>query len=208
MSVLNEFVLVLSKGWQPIDTITVRAAFGRLFSGNVFFMDEDDYSLHDVEAWLALPVTDERHLRTNHDKVRVPEVIVMRSGYSPDRNKLNFGRRNLLKRDRGTCQYCGEQPSNSKLTMDHVIPRSKGGPKSWQNCVLACLDCNGVKGDKSLAESGLKLIDRPELKTLHPDQPNLWKKIYEPNWSPVYKVPSKSMKQSWRKFVHEKDLMS
>jgi 5-methylcytosine-specific restriction endonuclease McrA len=65
----------------------------------------------------------------------------------------------IYKRDHNKCQYCG---STSRLTIDHIIPRSKGGGDSWFNLVVACSTCNTKKGDKLLEHSGLKLIKQPK----------------------------------------------
>ena len=62
--------------------------------------------------------------------------------------------RGVLARDRETCQYCGTQPGKSSLTVDHVIPRSKGGPSSWENIVASCAPCNRRKGDRRKVNRG------------------------------------------------------
>ena len=64
-------------------------------------------------------------------------------------NAVTFSRRNIYKRDRYTCQYCGVQPGSEELTIDHVLPRSRGGTSTWENCVLACLECNKRKADRT-----------------------------------------------------------
>jgi 5-methylcytosine-specific restriction endonuclease McrA len=80
----------------------------------------------------------------------------------PFRNVL-LNRQNIFKRDKGECQYCG---SRKNLTIDHVIPKSKGGKTNWMNLITACHRCNVIKGDKTPEQVGL------ELKTL-PFKPNL-----------------------------------
>ncbi|MDZ4833287.1 MAG: HNH endonuclease [Candidatus Melainabacteria bacterium] len=80
------------------------------------------------------------------------QVFVPYSPISPNRH-------NIFARDRQTCQYCGGK--GMELTLDHVIPRSKGGPDSWENLVTACHKCNGRKGDQSLSESGMTLLAKP-----------------------------------------------
>lgn len=64
----------------------------------------------------------------------------------------------IYKRDKNSCQYCG---ATTKLTIDHVIPRSKGGEDSWDNLVVACSSCNVKKGDKMLEQTNLKLRKQP-----------------------------------------------
>jgi len=64
----------------------------------------------------------------------------------------------IYKRDGHKCQYCG---ATRRLTIDHVIPRSKGGKDTWQNLVVACSKCNTLKGDKFLEQTGMKLLRKP-----------------------------------------------
>ena len=66
---------------------------------------------------------------------------------------VSFSRRNIFKRDHWTCQYCGRQPGGDELTIDHVVPRSQGGVSTWENCVLACIDCNKRKADRTPAQA-------------------------------------------------------
>ncbi|MEM0951383.1 MAG: HNH endonuclease [Cyanobacteria bacterium P01_H01_bin.74] len=71
---------------------------------------------------------------------------------------IPISRRNIMHRDNYACQYCGRQ---TELTIDHVIPRSKGGQNTWNNVVVACQRCNTLKGSKTIKESGLKLMNKP-----------------------------------------------
>lgn len=91
----------------------------------------------------------------------VPEVIALRSydGY-PVRG-VSFTRRNVYKRDGHTCQYCGGRPGLHELTIDHVIPRSRGGASSWENCVTACRPCNARKANRLAHELNLTLRKPP-----------------------------------------------
>lgn len=82
-------------------------------------------------------------------RVRVPEVIVLTSYDRLPSNAVTFSRRNIFKRDRFTCQYCGKQPGSEELTIDHVLPRAQGGTSTWENCVLACIECNAKKADRT-----------------------------------------------------------
>jgi 5-methylcytosine-specific restriction endonuclease McrA len=72
-----------------------------------------------------------------------------------------------LLRDRNTCQFCGAVFPSSELTLDHVVPRSRGGRSSWENLVACCYRCNNSKGDRTPEEAGLKLARRPRPFTLH-----------------------------------------
>jgi 5-methylcytosine-specific restriction endonuclease McrA len=91
----------------------------------------------------------------------VPEVIALRTydGY-PVRG-VSFTRRNVYKRDGHTCQYCGGRPGLHELTIDHVIPRSRGGASTWENCVTACRPCNARKANRLAHELDLTLRKPP-----------------------------------------------
>lgn len=191
MSILSEPVLVLNKNWMPIETCTVRRAFEKLFAGNAKFLNPDDSSLHDFMTWAELPVADgQPSLTTTQMNIRAPEVIVLfKSPGSPKKREVvAYSRRNVAVRDNHTCQYCGNKPSAKELTIDHVHPKKHGGQSSWTNCVVSCWDCNSLKADRPLAESGLKLRSIPRV----------------PNWSPTYRINSSRIKESWRHFLPEK----
>ena len=78
-----------------------------------------------------------------------------------------LSRKNILLRDRNTCQFCGHTFTASELTLDHIMPRSRGGHSSWENLVACCYQCNNSKGDRTPEEAGLRLIRRPRPFTLH-----------------------------------------
>ena len=201
MSVLEEHVLVLNKHWQPIGACTVEEAFGRLCGGTGRFLDAEDYSLNDFDSWAEKKPPDGRCVRTAHLQIRVPDVIILRSGKMPEVRQMAFSRRNLLRRDRHTCQYCGQQPSPRHLTIDHIHPRRKGGKSTWENCVISCVGCNRKKADRSLSDSGMKLLQRPELKALFPSEPGKWTITYQPAWSPIFKVQPEHIRPAWRAFM-------
>ncbi len=90
---------------------------------------------------------------------RLPEVIKLTNYVPVPYNEVVLSRKNLFLRDNYTCQYCGRQHAN--LTIDHLVPRSRGGDDSWTNMVACCSRCNSQKGDKLLEESGMKLIGTP-----------------------------------------------
>jgi len=202
-SILSEPVLVLNKSWNPIDTCTVASAFSKLFTGAGRFLDVETYVLHDVVGWLSLPEPDdlkERAIRTARVNLRVPEVLVMSSDVQPKRRVMQFSRRNLLKRDLHICQYCG---TKEQLTVDHVLPKTKGGTSSWTNCVMACLKCNAAKAGRTPEEAGMALRIRPEMKERYPHDESKWRVPYRPAWSPVFKVSVPLLRPSWYKFLPE-----
>lgn len=91
---------------------------------------------------------------------RLPSVVALRDYVSPARPAA-FTRAGIFLRDRNRCAYCGGHFRSKELTFDHVYPRSKGGPTSWENVVSACSPCNARKADKTLAEAGMRLRIEP-----------------------------------------------
>jgi len=186
--VLNEATLVLNKGWAPIGFASVRRAMELLVTERAHAILPEDYSVHDFESWADLKVaSDEARIRTVSLNIKVPEVIRL-VGYSGfPKHKLKLSRRNLFRRDKCSCQYCGRQLKSSDATIDHIIPRALGGTTTWLNCVIACLKCNMKKDDKTLAQAGMKLLRQP----------------VAPHGMTSIRVPLFKKKQSWDKFISE-----
>ncbi|MBJ7353879.1 MAG: HNH endonuclease [Thermoleophilaceae bacterium] len=142
-SALSGRVLVLNASYEPINVCTVRRAIVLILKQKAEVIDEHDLEVHAERMSMTRPAV--IRLRTY---VRIP--------YQSFRRKIT--RRAVFARDGWACQYCGRRGS---LTMDHVIPRSKGGDTSWENVVACCATCNRRKGDRSVAQSGMKLSTRP-----------------------------------------------
>lgn len=96
-------------------------------------------------------------------KFDVPAVVRLKNYVKKPFRGVPMTRKNILTRDKNRCQYCG---SKENLTIDHVIPRSRGGPSSWDNLVACCSKCNGKKGDKTPEEAGMPLTTKPR-KPMH-----------------------------------------
>lgn len=100
----------------------------------------------------------EKVIRTVNDEYSYPSVIRLRRYINLPYAKIVLSRRNIMKRDRHTCQYCG---TKSDLTLDHVLPRSRGGADSWENLVTACNQCNVKKGNRTPDEASMPLDIEP-----------------------------------------------
>lgn len=138
-------VLVLNATYEPLSIVSVRRAVVLLLKEKAEI----------VEATEAV-------LRSEHIVLPVPLVIRLVTYVPvPRRLGLPVTRRTVLARDRYTCQYCGSQPGKAHLTVDHVVPRSRGGKTVWENVVIACGPCNRRKGDRTPEEAGLRLLSRP-----------------------------------------------
>ena len=96
--------------------------------------------------------------------MRIPSVILLRR-YHKVKGTPALRRLSIMMAYRFTCAYCGRRFPVEELTIDHVIPKSKGGKTTWQNCVLADQKCNLQKADKSLLSSGMKLLRQPFVPT-------------------------------------------
>jgi 5-methylcytosine-specific restriction endonuclease McrA len=204
-SVLDEFVLTLNKSWAPIGTCTVRTAFTHICAGTAKFLDSDTFAPHDFDTWAELPLRpNDSVVRTGRCEIRAPEVMILRYAKVPSRSIMAYSRRNLMKRDKYMCQYCGNKFHPKDLTEEHVIPASRGGPSYWTNCVAACKTCNSRKGDMTPEEAGMTLLVRPEMKLMHPREPNKWTQPYVPAWSPIFNVGPDRFKETWTGFVGEK----
>lgn len=150
----NKYTLVIDKGGHPIDIIGYEDCFRLLAKGNAIAIDtvpakgEEFASFNyvfNLGEWFDLPHSAE-YIPTSTSTVNVPtpEVITL-TGVEKDsikRKRVQFNKENLLIRDGFLCGYCGCKLTYSSCTIDHVVPRSKGGGTSWGNCVSACRKCN------------------------------------------------------------------
>jgi 5-methylcytosine-specific restriction endonuclease McrA len=186
-AVLDRPTLVLNRNWQPVGVATVAKSLVKVWNETARIVDPDDYREYSWSDWAQLiPADDELVIRTRTNRLRVPEVIVLMSYDRLPSNAVTFSRRNIFKRDRFTCQYCGRQPGSEELTIDHVLPRAQGGTSTWENCVLACIDCNATKADRTPIEARMPLRRQP----------------VRPVWKPLYASHGLRIK-SWSKFVSE-----
>jgi len=97
-----------------------------------------------------------------HKKQLYPSIVRLKEYVRKKPRVPKFNRKSLFRRDNFTCQYTGQRFPPSKLTIDHVWPESKGGKLEWDNCVTACKSINSAKGDKTVEEAGLTLLNRPK----------------------------------------------
>ena len=136
-------MLVLNATYEPINVCTVRRAVVLLLKEKAEILERADWELHSATRTMSRPVV--IRLVTY---VRIPR----------DTHRRKITRRAVFARDNWTCQYCG---SRSNLTVDHVIPRSKGGGSSWENIVASCAPCNRRKGDALPRQVGMRLRKKP-----------------------------------------------
>jgi 5-methylcytosine-specific restriction endonuclease McrA len=141
---LNDRVLLLYQTYEPLGTLNVARAVVMTLRDSVF-----------VEEWDG-----ERVLRSASAEFRVPSVIRRRSyiNIRRRREQSSMKRLRIYTRDKFRCQYCGVKGTASELTLDHILPRSRGGDNSPINVVTACLKCNNRKGDRTPDEARMPLL--------------------------------------------------
>jgi 5-methylcytosine-specific restriction endonuclease McrA len=158
-------VLVLNRNWQAIGVKTPMEAFSMIAGGAATALDiETGGHIRPVtwNEWLTLPVREgDNVIGTVKGPVRVPSVLVLAKFDKVPKKHPKFGARGIWERDGGVCQYTGRKLRPHEGNIDHVVPLSRGGPTSWENCVLADKCINSRKGAKLPQEAGLKLLRRP-----------------------------------------------
>jgi len=143
-------VLVLNASYEPINICAARRAIVLVLKGLAMSEEENGHDLH------AARIT-----------MRVPSVIRLLEYRRIPHQTRALSRKNILLRDRNICQYCGVVLPSGELTLDHVIPRSRGGSSTWENLVACCHSCNRRKGNHMLGETDMKLMKEPRPFTLH-----------------------------------------
>lgn len=172
-------VLVLNKNWVAIGVANLQRAIQLLFSASdepkAHIVNPTDYQRFTWEDWSKIKPADDEHFITaaNGQKFKIPTVIVLTKYDKMPAQRVRFNRRGLYRRDNYQCQYCGCKPGTEELTIDHIIPRAQGGVTSWDNCVVACVQCNAQKGSRRPEEafknqsnwigpSPMKLLSKPK----------------------------------------------
>lgn len=164
--VLNKStVLVLNRNWQAIAVKTPAEAFSMMATGNATALNisrDDDMTPVRWEDWMKLPVNEgDNSIGTVHGPVRVPTVLVLARFDRVPKRRPKFCAKAIWERDGGICQYTGRKLKPNEGNIDHIVPVSRGGKSTWDNCVLADKKVNSKKGCKLPDEAGLKLLRRP-----------------------------------------------
>lgn len=140
-------VLVLDQSYQPIKVITWMRAITLVLSGKAELIEDGDiFNIRSADKTFEL-----------RSIIRIFTSVVNKKI-----NFVPFTRHNIFLRDQWTCQYCGIRNRTSELNWDHVIPRSRGGPTSWENIVTACYPCNTRKADRLPEEADMRLLSKPQ----------------------------------------------
>jgi len=194
-SALSSNVLVLNRHYAAVRVISARRAFCLLFKriAEIVAVRDRSWESHDFDSWRQVSAYRAKYEREHHEWVRcvkfdlaVPRIIRLLVYDRLPRREVKFTRRNIYARDRNRCQYCGKRFSTTDLSLDHVVPRSRGGTSDWANIVCCCLTCNVRKGGRTPKEAGMRLITEP----------------VKPRRSPVVTLRLSSEKYaSWKQFL-------
>jgi 5-methylcytosine-specific restriction endonuclease McrA len=147
---LQKPVLVLNASYEPINICAARRALVLVLKGIASAEEESAGAVHSTR-------------RT----VKVPSVIRLLEYRRIPHQTRALSRKNILMRDRYTCQYCLKILPTGELTLDHVIPRARAGESAWENLVACCHSCNNRKGSRTPEEAGMKLVRQPKPFSLH-----------------------------------------
>jgi len=167
---LDDPVLVLNRGYAATSVVSVRQAFVLLFRrvAEVISMSDGRWEQFDIGSWLELAELQQQYELGRHDWIRtasrqvaVPGIIRLSTCHRSPDHRVRLNRRNLYARDGNKCQYCGKRFPTAELSIDHVVPQSRGGGNSWQNLVCACVRCNAKKGNRTPEEAGMHLVNKP-----------------------------------------------
>jgi 5-methylcytosine-specific restriction endonuclease McrA len=168
-SVVNRPVLVLNQNYEPLNVCNMKRAMGLVF-----------HQKAEVLEVYATPIA------TRSTSFPAPSVIRLIYMIRRPRPRVKLTRREIFIRDDYTCQYCGVRSHD--LTIDHIVPRSRGGGHSWDNLVSACRSCNHRKGGKTLQEARMRLRTEP----------------FEPRAGIYYTIQRRlnaTVHEDWHKFI-------
>jgi 5-methylcytosine-specific restriction endonuclease McrA len=167
---LSASVLVLNRFYMAVHVVSVRRAFALLCRelAEVVHIEEGQYANYNFESWREISelkasykTPHEDWIRSVNFEIQVPRVIRLLFYDRLPKQTIRFNRRNIFARDANRCQYCGRRFPTSELSLDHVIPRSRGGETSWENIVCSCVKCNVKKGGQTPQEASMQLIRPP-----------------------------------------------
>lgn len=140
--------LVLNAGYEPLHTVSWQRAVCLIFTAKAEIIEEYQSLIRSVSSAINLPKI-----------IRLKKYV----NVFINTGRAKCTRKNILQRDNYECQYCGVKVTTKNATLDHVVPRSKGGPSDFLNLVTCCQKCNNKKGNKYLSATRMKLRNRPRI---------------------------------------------
>jgi len=143
---MKKQVLLLNQDNTPLNIITISKAF-KLVSKDKVWIDESQ-DCYEVVSISKI--------------VKIPKVLILKYYVKLPFKKATANRKNILRRDNYCCQYCGIELCDKTATLDHIVPKSKGGSSTWVNLVASCKDCNLFKGNRTPKEAKMQLKSKPK----------------------------------------------
>ena len=138
---MSKQVLLLNFDQSPINIITVKKAY-KLISKNKVYADYDSEECHEVQLV--------------KETIKIPKILILKYYIKLPQKKIAPSRKNIFHRDSYCCQYCGIDLCEKTATIDHIVPRCKGGGSTWTNMITACKDCNLFKGNRTPKEANMQ----------------------------------------------------
>lgn len=165
---INFPVLVLNQSYEPLTICRARRAVVLIYQGKAEMLENGIGFIHTIADTLPLPSV-----------IRLAYLI------KRPRRERKLTRFEVFNRDRYTCQYCGKE--TRQLTLDHIVPRYRGGQHTWENVISACVPCNRRKAGRTPQEAGMKLIRQP----------------FHPTNNPYFNIPYhyRQTRQEWQKYL-------
>lgn len=163
--------LVLDQTWRPHRVVSWQRAITLFYEGKVEIVDSYDEDIRSVTI-----------------TIKMPSVVRLLRAIRGRKNAVKFSRINVAARDEFRCQYCSQKNVLSKLTYDHVVPRSAGGKTEWTNIVMSCYPCNERKRNRTPEQAGMALRKKPT----------------KPAWLPVISLhlDMKDIPGAWTSFLY------
>jgi 5-methylcytosine-specific restriction endonuclease McrA len=165
---LQSTVLLLNRHYLPVHVTSAKRAFVLFYKGDAeaISLQNERIVAFDFAGWIRYSTDwpgeeDDDYVATVALRIRVPRVLRLLDYERLPAGRVNFTRKNVLARDEYRCQYCGVRAGARELTLDHVIPRSRGGKHCWVNVVACCYRCNDRKGRMTPREAGMHLLREP-----------------------------------------------
>lgn len=159
-------VLVLNQSYEPLTVCSPQRALALIFLTKAEV----------IENYKS------RFVRTPNRKYPLPSIIRLQNYIKVPYRSVEISRKNIIKRDNSTCQYCG---SRIQLTIDHILPKSRAGQDTWENLVTACIRCNNSKGNRTPKEANMKLMSTPK----------------KPNYIMFLKATLGKVEDNWKQYL-------
>lgn len=188
MSVLEKHVLVLNRLYQAVNIISLKDAMIILSKDHAKVVDKD-YQMYSFNEWLTVKATaNDIVVRTAIRHIKAPKIIKLELYDKIPGMAVRFSRLNIYERDKYMCQYCYNIFRQRDLTLDHVLPKSRGGKSTWDNVVCACMECNSKKADRTPIEAGFKLLKKPKKPPWIPFIKMRFQSIVDKEWLPFLEI--------------------